>query len=62
MNEKQQAELEIIESVHWCFKRAEKLSGADVDALYGEFHEWIEYVEDETIDYVDVTKIRMPSK
>lgn len=62
MNEKEQSELEIFEAVQWCFKRAEKLSQANADAIYGEFNEWIEYVEDDSVEFIDVTKLKLPSK
>lgn len=57
MNKEQQAEQEVYQHVDWCFKRAEKVSEADAEALYSEFNEWIEFIEDESVTHIDITKI-----
>jgi hypothetical protein len=57
MTEEELVEREIFETVDWCFKRVEKVSESDAEALYNEFNEWIEFVEDDTIVTIDVTKI-----
>lgn len=57
MNTEKQTEQEVYQNVDWCFKRAEKVSEADAEAIYSEFDEWIEFVEDETISFIDVTKL-----
>jgi hypothetical protein len=62
MTEKEQCELDVFDTVQWCFKRAEKVNQADAEALYDEFNEWIEYVEDDSVEFIDVTKLNLPSK
>jgi hypothetical protein len=57
MDYEKETEKEIYQNVDWCFKRVEKLSEADAEALYSEFNEWIEFSEDDSIKFIDVKKI-----